>query len=454
LGQPLEEILARFNGEAVILPYPVSQEAWQSVHAYRWPGVMLKSVTFRYGPHPLAANVLGYLGYPDQKRLSQLPRGDYRHGELLGRAGLEALYDRELRDVSPEEVAAVVKDGQGRMIKGLAGKNGGYQPARRRRHLVLTLDSKIQTIVEQVLAEKKIKGAAVVMDVKSGDLLALASSPSFHPQHLPRQPEPMQFIDRTMWMTEPGSIFKILVAAAALEEGLVKPETRLACQQVTGVKCNVEHPHGGHNMHEAFAFSCNSYFVWLGRSLGADKLFTYQKKLGLLDSTVIGYPLQYQQIDWQQVWADNLTNLSIGQGRMQLTPVQIARLTAVVARGGWDIQPRLVKEIRDDSGKVESHFPPTVPRQVISPATAEILRKLMRETVEWGTGRMAELAPGMAGKTGTAQRPQEQLNCWFSGFYPWQNPRYTVTVLVDGGKSGGESAAPLAREILARIGVK
>ncbi|AVX31600.1 penicillin-binding protein 2 [Carboxydocella thermautotrophica] len=447
LGQPLEEILARFNGEAVILPYPVSQEAWQSVHAYRWPGVMLKPVTFRYGPHPLAANVLGYLGYPDQKRLSQLPRGDYRRGELLGRAGLEALYDRELRDVSPEGVAAVVKDGQGRMIKGLQGQNGGYQPSKRRRHLVLTLDARVQRLVETVLDHRQLRGAVVVMKM-DGDLLALASRPTFHPAQLPAQPEPLQFVDRTMWPTEPGSVFKLLVAAAALEEGLVTPQTWIECSKVPGVKVNVPHPKGGHTLQEALAYSCNPYFVWLGRNLGADKLYSYQRKLQLLTAVVTGYPHAYQQPDWNRVWQDNLTNLSIGQGQMQLTPLQVARLTALIARGGIDIQPRLVQEIRDDFGRVESRFAPAQPQRLLSEATARQLQGMMRLVVSQGSGQLAELAPGVAGKTGTAQRSNGQLNCWFTAFYPTRQPRVVLTVLVEGGESGGKTAAPVAREIL------
>jgi len=298
------------------------------------------------------------------------------------------------------------------------------------------------------------------MEAGTGDILAMASRPSFDPSCPGRAIESGTdaFLNRCISLYQPGSVFKLVLAAAALEEGVASFEKRFLCrgEKESLVRCWSSPGHGEIKFADAFAFSCNPAFARLGLELGAGKVIEYAEKLGFSNQAITGYPLPYDQRQnpGRIGEPDSLVNSSIGQGPVLVSPVQVASAINAVLSDGLYRQPRLVKEIRTNDGKVEKTFAPEQGRKAVSPATAVRIRRLLEHAVDAGTAREASLPVfGSAGKTGTAQVSGEKgkIHAWFAGYAPRENPRYIVTVFVEDGGSGAESAAPVFRDVMKKI---
>ena len=221
------------------------------------------------------------------------------------------------------------------------------------------------------------------------------------------------------------------------------------------VRCWKEEGHGSLTFSEAFAQSCNPAFVKIGLDLGPNKIIQYARSLGLENQLIVGFPVTADSRQNLNRIADryNLVNSSVGQGPVLATPVQITAMMNTMANAGVYLQPRLVKEIRPNRGKSIIMEPlPAV--KVLSPEVARQISDLLTLVTTEGVGQKAWVAPGgSAGKTGSAQLANgvEGVNAWFSGYGPLNNPRYTVTVLVREGVSGGETAAPVFKEIMTEL---
>ncbi|MEG2087764.1 MAG: penicillin-binding transpeptidase domain-containing protein, partial [Angelakisella sp.] len=311
-----------------------------------------------------------------------------------------------------------------------------------------------------------LRGAVVIMEVSSGEILAMVSRPDFDQTHVAAfldDPDSPLF-NRATAAYNVGSCFKLAVAAAALQNGFfpaysyVCPgyyqlgEQRYACHQLAG--------HWQLSMTGAMEQSCNPYFINLGQQLGAKKLLDMAEALGFGTPTVLcdGVVSAAGSLpaDPGDVSSGELANLSFGQGTLTATPVQLAQMTAIIAGGGGFVTPTLYKGVTHDGRCLP--VPEAVnPRQVLSPRTAATLRGMMIGVVERGSGKRARPMLGGGGgktssaQTGTVKNGAEVVHGWFSGFYPAEQPRYTITVLEEGGGSGAARPAAVFAKICNEI---
>lgn len=465
-GSEFSAVRSMLSGKkAVVLPFNISWEQAGLIQEAGWKGVLVLPYNFRYGPRPLAVHVLGHLGrIRDIRELEGFNKGGektYKLSDWVGRKGLEYFYEKELRGMYPSAFAGIYTDALGKSLPGVPvvvdTKIGDFT----RSDLITTIDADIQEIVENVMDRSVKKGAVVVMDRVSGDILAMASRPAYHPN--PAVIDPVsaggdeRFVNQALSLFQPGSVFKVVVAAAALSEGAVRSDTSFTCDgdRETPIRCWKKEGHGTITFAEAFAQSCNSTFVKTAMELGSDRLIGYARLLGLENQQIVGYPAEADARQDLNLIAGkyNLANSSVGQGPVLATPVQITAMINTIANGGIFLQPALVKELLPAKGnpvKIEAGEPV----RVISPKVAREIMDMMEKVTRSGVGQKAWVEQGgTAGKTGSAElaKSSEVVNAWFSGYGPLDNPRYTITALVRDGNSGGETAAPVFREIMERL---
>ncbi len=462
-----EEISTAFSGAPKYLSCRITKDQAQAVQKANLPGVFVLPVSFRYGEEPLAVQVVGHLGriqpgesFADLKTGSTKP---YALGDWVGRSGLESYYEQELKATRPYRYARIFWDVKGRLLPGLGIQVNTKANSSDQQNIITTLDAGLQQKVEKVARTKLKKGVVVVMEAASGDILALVSRPAYQPQpdkinSSLKAEEKEAFLEKGTALYQPGSVFKVVVAAAGLAEGVVTPDTAFFCRGAKDkpVRCWYEPGHGRITFTQAFAQSCNPAFVQLAQRLGAEKIIDYARRLGLDNQQVIGYPApidRRQNLDL--IGAPfNLINSSLGQGPVLATPVQITAMINTIANEGIYKPPRLVQEIKPEGKETSRIFKPGPYRQVISPEVARQMKKLLEAVVKEGVGRQAYLSGyGSAGKTGSAQTGEKTpvVHAWFSGYAPRPKPKYVVTVLVEEGKSGGETAAPVFKEIMTAL---
>jgi penicillin-binding protein 2 len=423
-----------------------------------------------------AAHVLGHVGEVTERQLQSAAYDGLGAGDLVGQAGVEAQYNRWL--MGTDGVRQVIVNS-----KGLEVGQAKLQPPMVGPALTLSLDEGLETAMER--AFKGRNGSAVALDPQTGEILAMTSIPSYDPNHFTtgieaglwnqlRNDPDNPLLNRTIQgQYAPGSVFKIVTTIAALETGVITPETQFHCNGVfmkygKEFHCHQGHPpHGTLNLHQAFAQSCNVYFYNVGVRLEIDRIAQYANLLGLGQLTGIDLPGEKPGVnpspEWKlkelkQPWyAGETVSVAIGQGYVTTTALQLARLAAAAGTGRL-VTPHLTRKGGDRV------WPP--PKDLgFKPETLAVLRSGMREVVTSGTGRAAAL-PGIAvcGKTGTAQvvghanlskekeMAEESLaHGWFVAFAPEENPRIALAVMVEHGSSGGGSAAPIAHDILAHF---
>jgi penicillin-binding protein 2 len=463
-------------------------------HLYALPGVVTDVRPRRhYLEGELAAHTLGYIGEIQRDQLETRAYADYRQGEVIGQAGVEALLQAELRGRAGGRNQVV--DVAGRVVDVLdeiEAVPGGTA--------TLTLDLDIQKAAEQaflppVLGERALQGALVALDVRNGNVLALVSKPSYDPNSFAGG------IDAATWKAlttdegrpiqnralsgqyPPGSTYKAIVAAAGLEEGLVDPDRKVFCPGSFRLgrrtyRCWKRGGHGWVDMHQALVESCDVYFYQLGLELGIDRLAFFARGFGLGRRTGIRLPHEqsglvptsaWKERRFGEVWMRGETvSAAIGQGFNLVTPLQLAVAYAAIANGGRIVQPRLVLRTESPEGEVSegpsSELRGTVP---VAPEHLARVRRALDGVVNerGGTGRRARV-PGVrvAGKTGTAQvvalehtegLEDEEIafrhrdHAWFVGFAPAEAPELVVVALVEHGGHGSSAAGPVVQKVLA-----
>ncbi|GAB4260148.1 peptidoglycan D,D-transpeptidase FtsI family protein [Thermincola ferriacetica] len=456
-------LLERFAGRPGMLPNEISLRQAQAIKRMRLEGVQVYYIKKRYDVNPLAVHLIGHLGKISGAELARYASNPmqkaYSRTDLVGKIGLERYYERWLKGTRYETYLQIPTDAKNRPLKGLDVKvNKVKDPGRN--HLILTIDKRIQLIVEQALDRHKIAaGAVVVMDIRSGDILALASRPVFDPNNissaLQNNDQGNVFLDNCLQFLQPGSVFKPVVAAAALELGAVRPDSRFLClgERDEPVKCYRKEGHGLISFAEAMAYSCNPVFARVGQKIGAANLIEYARKLGFAENGIIGIPHAGDAGENLAKLTEPYTivNSSIGQGPVLVTPVQVTAMMAAIAGDGIYKKPRLVMGILDSNYNLTKAFAPDAGERALSPETSRTLREMFKGVTTMGTGKLAYVPGwGSAGKTGSAQVDKNQgiVDAWFTGYAPLDAPRYAVTVLIKGGESGGKSAAPVFREIM------
>jgi len=381
----------------------------------------------------------------------------------VGQAGLEYFYEQELKGTYPQKWARIALDARGRVIRGegLAVNTAAADPARR--NVVTTIDRNIQQAVETAMDEHIESGAVVVMQAGSGDILAMASRPGYNPSpamigqsFASRQGD--VYVDHCTSLFQPGSVFKVVLAAAAIDLGKVDLNEHFTClgANAAPVRCWLAGGHGRITFQQAFAESCNPVFVEIGKRLGANNIINYAEAFGLSNQTIAGYPIKGDKRQNLAAIGEeyNLANSSVGQGPVLVTPLQVTAMLNVVASGGLYYPPRLVTGVADEQGSMVREIAQPEPTRAISGNTAAVMQQLLREVTEVGVGQQAQVAQwGSAGKTGSAQLSNADgaVDAWFSGFTPADNPQYVITVMVHDGSSGGATAAPVFKEIAEKI---
>lgn len=426
----IEAIISPPNGSLPFwLSYPVRQNISADLNSL--PGLIPVVRTERYGAGLLAAHVIGYL----------------RESEGKGVSGIELAYDQALSRGQRRVIAALV-DGKGRLIPGL-----GYRIQSDHKtsyNVTLSIDDSLQREVEKIMDARMVKGAVVVMDPWNGDILSMASRPDFHPGDITKnmQQGGDSLLNRVLWDYQPGSVFKLVVAAAALEENMISLFQTFRCRggiNVDGLyfPCSNLHRKEEITLAEAFAHSCNTVFIQLAIELGPDKIVAYGRELGLGEAT--GTPLGDREGLFPESGAvlseRAQANLAIGQGDMLTTPLQVAVLTAAVANGGQLVKPRLVMDLTGEKSRVE-YYPVKKRVSSLSPATANKLKYLMQQVVEYGTACSTHgVEGGAAAKTGTAESGRlfdgkPVYNRWITGFYPLEKPAAVIVVFAEDLKEG------------------
>lgn len=424
----------------------------------------------RYPPDGFAAHFFGYVGEASPEEVAG---GGYELGAIVGKMGVERYYNQMLMGENGQR--RVIVDSRGREVEKLDRKKP--QPGR---PLHLTLDYDIQLAAEHAMRGRQ--GALVALDPRTGDVLALVSRPTFNPnlfavristdqlRALTQNPD-KPFLNRAIQaQLAPGSVFKVIIATAALEEGLLDdPSFTVRCPGWAKhygriFRCWRREGHGVVNLHRALVESCDVFFYEVGHRLGIERIADYARQFGLGRPTGITLPgekpglvpspewkLRVQKEPW---WDGETISVAIGQGPILVTPLQLAYVIGGIASGGNFARPRLW--LRRD-------LEPEIRRVPLKPETVTAITDALWGVVnEAGTGRLARLPDvEVAGKTGTAQlvgldtlkRVRGQTprilteNAWFVGLSPRRNPEIVVAVLVEHGEHGA-AAAPLAREVI------
>jgi penicillin-binding protein 2 len=480
--QELRDAVAKTSPDSFLpvrLRRNLSIEEMQKVEEWKLelPGVIVEVEPQRVYPNSrFAAHLLGYVREASDDQLKQ---GRYRRGDMVGQSGLERLLDEFLRGKDGGERIEV--DAMGRQIR-LIQSTEPHPGAQ----VVTTVDRRIQEAAERAMEGHA--GAVVVMDPRNGDVLAMVSTPAFEIDRFTGT------IDRNAWLRvvqdpdhpllnrtiqsqyAPGSVFKIVVAAAGLQEGTLVPTDGTHCtgEFQLGKWTFKDWKEGGHGTVDllgAMRESCNVFFYEKGLKIGGPVIARYASAFGFGAPTRIDLPGERLGLVPQPRlrrdrrvgggWhAGETVNMSIGQGAVLVTPMQVARFMSAVANGGVLWKPRLVQRIeRPDRGVVWADGGTVTGHVELSPMVWAFLRRSLWSVVnENGTGAAARI-PGydVAGKTGTAQMiaksraDRGQDHAWFASFAPVNDPEVVVIVLVERGGKGGQVAAPIARKILNAI---
>lgn len=430
-----------------IFQFTLDQEEAAELERENIPGIYAAPLRDRYGPQALARHIVGSV------------TGSVLQGSVeKGLNGIESFYNKELTPRESLVELGVVVNGRGEALKGgellARGKKGAVAGGN---DVVLTLDRDVQQAVENVLDEHTEKGAAVLIDIPSGEIRALASRPSYSYNQGFLQGEEF---DRCFGLYHPGSVFKIAVAAAALAEGVVDADEKFNCngkyvfQSGEEISCWKSEGHGELTFSEAFAHSCNSVFVETAMRLGSLTLEHYAQLLGL-EKGIAGYSKEKGGVVQIGGLPGEVGNAALGQDGVTVSPVNLAALAAAIARGGIYRSPALVKSICGPHGEVVKEIESPPAQRVLPQHVAEEVQKMMELAVADGTGKKAQ-TPGLgsAGKTGSAEtgRVDEQgeavVDAWFVGYAPLEKPQLAVAVFVEGGGSGGDAAALIFKEII------
>ncbi|MEM6832571.1 MAG: penicillin-binding protein 2 [Pseudomonadota bacterium] len=483
----MQKVLTRARRQRSFLPIKVKDNlSWDEFARFNaaapyLPGVSPTAGTSRIYPHRTdAAHVLGYVGAVSEKDMTDDPVLSLPNFKI-GKEGIERAFEGRLRGSAGTQRVEV--NARGRVVREVARE----EPLTGS-DLVLTLDQRLQSFSAKRMGEES--AGIVVMDVNTGDIRALVSTPAFDPNYFvdgisytnwsalladPRKP----LINKALsGQYPPGSTFKMIVALAALEAGQITPETRHFCGgrfQLGDQRfhCWKRGGHGWRDLKGAIAQSCDVYFYELAKELGQEPIAQMAQRFGLGETFDVPIPGEKAGLvptpEWKRAargipWVGGDTiNMSIGQGALLSTPLQLATMTARLANGGLPVKPKLLQEDR-----AEERLEP-----IVKPEYLAIVKDSMLEVVNGkrGTARASKLPEEfgqMAGKTGTAQvrRISEQeresgvlendVLAWkqrdhalFVGYAPADKPRYAVAVLIQHGGSGSTAAAPVARDILA-----
>ncbi len=449
IPQDYVEKRIKLNTEPIEFLYTSNNsEYFDLIKSGRLKGVIVVEKKQRYSETSLCRHLIGYISKTDKK----------------GEMGIEKSMNNYLSGGSSGVIAVV--DSSKNIIPGLGFRkvDAGFSIL----NIKLTLDYHIQSIVEEILKKYNVNGSITVMDVKNGDILAMASYPDYDQNNVQNyiHSQGEELINKGVWAYDLGSVFKTVVAAAALESNKIDIYKKYDCEGSVEVGNNIiqcstykTHEDRSISMEEAFALSCNTTFVKIGMELGEEAILDMAGRLGFGEKLSFEIPEEKPGYI-PKPKEEGIANISIGQGKIQVTPLQVTSMMATIANNGISNSPRLIDELINDDGVTIKKLERPKPRLVMSPSTAFALKEMLRKVTSHGTGKAANIDSfgGSSGKTGTAETGinyGKVTHGWFSGYIPTIEPQYAITVFINDGKSGGTSAAPIfkeaAEEILSKI---
>ena len=478
----VRQIVERHRREPSYRPIVIVQDASLAQVAavrarrldFELPDVLVEQVPTRAYPDTLAAHLFGYVGEVSDRDVSA--NDALRSGDIVGQSGIEKIYNAQL--MGEDGARRVVVNSVGREIRTLEEE----APIEGKR-LQLTIDYDVQRAIEDGFDQLGFNGAAVVLDPSNGDVLGFTSRPTYDPNAFAAGG-----IDRVTWASlttdedrplndraiqgrySPGSTFKMAIATAALEEGIITPDFKVHC--VGGAsfygrpfKCWKKGGHGTMDLRHAIEQSCNVYFYTIGNMTGIDKIHKWATLLGLGEKSGIDLPNEVQGLvpspEWKQQYrkekwyAGETVSVSIGQGSVSVTPVSMAVYAATLANGGTRVTPHLLKAVDDGTGWKPIPPPPARSRSPLDPDKLQAIRDGLFMVVNGaGTGHNAILKGyDVSGKTGTAQvisnqgkekagKTDKDLrdNGWFVFFAPRDKPEIAGVVFLEHGVHGSNAA--------------
>ena len=490
----VREVVDRHRREPTYRPITIVQDATlQQVAAvtarrldFELPDVVIEQVPTRQYQDVAAAHLFGYVGEVSDSQIASDDK--LKSGDIVGQSGIEKVYNALL--MGDDGARRVVVNSVGREIRTLE-----EEPATEGKRLQLTIDYDVQKALEDGFKVSGYNGAAVIMDPLSGEVLAFTSRPAYDPNAFAAG------VDRATWASlntdelrplndrairglySPGSTFKMAVATAALEEGIITPDFKVYCPGHAvfygrSFQCSLPNGrgHGVMDLRHAIEHSCNVYFYTVGKMVGIDKIHKWATRLGLGEKTGIDLPNELQGLvpspEWKRAttknhekWYEGETiSVSIGQGAVALTPVSEAVYISTLANGGTRMTPHLLKAVDDGGGWKPVAAPEPKSRVELKPDTIQAIRDALWLVVNGaGTGGRARIEGyDVSGKTGTAQvislegakaakgKTDRDLrdNGWFVFFAPRDHPQIAGVVFVEHGGHGGETAAPIARHVM------
>ncbi|MCS7264732.1 MAG: penicillin-binding protein 2 [Armatimonadetes bacterium] len=436
--------------------------------SWELPGIIVIEEPCRLYPNgKLAAHLLGHVGAVTEEELKR--RKDLELFDWTGKLGLERFYDRQLQGKNGREIVEV--DARGAPVRRLK-----REPAQPGQTLVTTIDADLQRVAEEALKGKR--GAVVALNPKSGEVLVMASSPTFDPNWFSKgiKPElwrwlishkahPMQ--NRAISTAHPpGSTFKVVTAVAALLYGKVSPKTRMNCSggRVVGRRFfRCWRRHGTVDLIKAIGQSCDTYFYSLGLAVGPERLAHIASLMSLGSKSgvdllgeikgVLPTPKWKRERYRERWYGGDTANMSIGQGYLSATPMQMALVACAIANDGVVYRPHLVKRRLSPEGKVLDLVKPQVLHRLEAPQFVwDAVKQGMLAAVygSGGTARLlANLTIKVAGKTGSSEhRKGAKTHAWFIAFAPADDPQIALCVMVEEAGHGGEIAVPIAKQIL------
>lgn len=505
LGMPVADIkkklesykTERLKPRVLAVDVPMATVAYLTEHAPEFPGVAVQEGAVRQYPlGSLASHVLGYTGEISEAQLAAEKLPDYRLGDIVGKTGIEAQYDKVLQGEKGFQTLEV--DSQGRVKRVVS--EGKAIPGK---DVVLTIDSNVQAVTEQALAgaideahrmnfNKAAAGAAIVLDVKTGEVLAMASAPSYDPNQFIGGIKPDVWASMTatdsqyplnnraiMAAYPPGSTFKAVTGMAALQDGLVQAHSPFTCKgkwttmgEAWSKWCWDHAGHGSIDFTEGIAQSCDSVFYEIGYRLYKAKgepLQAFAKSMGLGAKTGVDLPGEVPgrvpDAAWKkaynanypeaQAWLGGDTvNMAIGQGDLLASPLQMASYYAALGNNGDVVKPHLLKSVLGADGTSVLDSKPVVTHAPgITPNNLAVMRAALVGVTTHGTAKavFSGFPYQVAGKTGTSQVNNKDDYALFACYAPANSPKYAVVVVVEQGGHGGSVAGPAARQILSAL---
>jgi len=464
LQVPAKDILAKLAGIGYQSPLPVrvgrdlTVEAFTALaeNAEQLPGTEIRGESSRYYPAgDLAAHLMGYIGEATAEEMAAHP--EFPMGMIVGRTGIEQLADDRLRGVWGSRLIEV--DAAGQELRQL-----GIDPPEAGSTVQVTLDLELQQIAEKALANRR--GAVVALDAQTGGILAMASGPSFDPNIFTRkitakdwqqlQGKENPLLNRALQGYPPASTFKIVTGVAGMESGKLSPTSKIATAAALNIGGTIFREHSGGygtiGFQDALAYSSNTFFYQVGIKAGPEQIAKWGKRMGIGTTQILGLtggnrgsiptPVEKQKLYNQPWYTGDTVSMSIGQGVVLVTPLELAVMVASIANGGWRVKPHLLVS--------QTNTPATQRESTeMAPDTLKTIREGLIAVVQKGTARRLNdgSIPLVAGKTGTAEVPGQRDNAVFVSFGPVKEAKIAIAVVVENGGYGGATAAPIAHEI-------